>query len=442
MRRFLAISTTFSLVAAVPLSAYAKGGRKPPASKPADDGDNANNGDNGDNNNNGDENNGDNGEEGGGKRSETKSIPAKNAPATSAAPANDVQVPMPKAMVGVGQSSANETHEVVKGDTLWDLSQKYLGNPWYWPKVWSYNPQINNPHWIYPGDEVRFFPGNGDAEAPAQVDTENMQQPDEVDTGGEDDEGPMVKSDKIGYVPPKSSSFRQDGFVTDRELEGAGRLDKSFAEKEMLDNYDKVYMKFSGGDPKPGDRFFIYTTVREIKHPITGHHYGYLTHIVGTVKITGADQGTVSGIIDNTWDEVNRGYYLTPYNDKVSRVIPTKPNSSKVKGNIIESLAELVNVGEDMVVFVDKGKKDGLEEGNTLDVVRRADGTVAQGLAPGQDGYEDPKLPWEVIGTLMVVDAKDSASTCLALRSMREFVPGDVVITPGAESGPAKVSER
>src|SRR6476620_4722624 len=67
------------------------------------------------------------------------------------------------------KGGAGTQHTVVRGDTLWDLSQKYLGSPWYWPKVWSYNPEIANPHWIYPGNQVRFFP-NGE-EAPARVDS-------------------------------------------------------------------------------------------------------------------------------------------------------------------------------------------------------------------------------------------------------------------------------
>src|SRR5262245_26354090 len=49
---------------------------------------------------------------------------------------------------GGRETAPGEEHTVVRGDTLWDLSQRYLGNPWYWPKVWSYNPQIDNPHWI------------------------------------------------------------------------------------------------------------------------------------------------------------------------------------------------------------------------------------------------------------------------------------------------------
>src|SRR6185312_5930518 len=53
-------------------------------------------------------------------------------------------------------SNVPALHQVKRGDTLWDLCNGYFQNPWMWPKVWSYNPQIQNPHWIYPGDQVRL----------------------------------------------------------------------------------------------------------------------------------------------------------------------------------------------------------------------------------------------------------------------------------------------
>ena len=55
-------------------------------------------------------------------------------------------------------SGVSDVHVVQPGDTLWDLSSKYLNSPWVWPRVWSYNPHITNPHWIYPGQVVRFHP--------------------------------------------------------------------------------------------------------------------------------------------------------------------------------------------------------------------------------------------------------------------------------------------
>ena len=56
--------------------------------------------------------------------------------------------------------TVTETHVVRSGDTLWDLCAKYLNSPWYWPKIWSYNPQLTNPHWLYPGNALRFYPSD------------------------------------------------------------------------------------------------------------------------------------------------------------------------------------------------------------------------------------------------------------------------------------------
>ena len=75
-------------------------------------------------------------------------------------PASAEEVPVPDFinLDNVDLNSAPETYEVAPGDTLWDISEKELKSPWYWPKVWSLNPQIQNPHRIYPGDKISFRP--------------------------------------------------------------------------------------------------------------------------------------------------------------------------------------------------------------------------------------------------------------------------------------------
>src|SRR5215471_16429424 len=102
-----------------------------------------------------------------------------------------------------------QVHTVVRGDTLWDLSQHYLGTPWYWPKVWSYNPAIANPHWIYPGNQVRFF-GSGE-EVPARVDAASSNGPSSPDAIDIEDRTEVQLTGRIGYQPSAAIPISRQG---------------------------------------------------------------------------------------------------------------------------------------------------------------------------------------------------------------------------------------
>ena len=331
-------------------------------------------------------------------------------------------------------TAPGQVHTVVKGDTLWDLSQSYLGSPWYWPKVWSYNPEIANPHWIYPGNKVRFFPSG--EEVPARVEVVNA--PSEIPSDTivpaymESDEGTVELAGQIGYQPRNAGRIQLQGFVTTRELDEAGRIAGSFAESKMLSFPDTIYIQFKNrGDVQVGSEYVIFRTAEEIEHPVTGADVGFLTHFLGKARVIKMDGEFVTAQITDTWDAIERGDLIGPVNENLMVNLTPRPNDRQLTGHIVVPLVPAQTmVGEHQLVVVDKGSSDGVQVGNTFTVVRQQDfgGTL---MSP-KDGQES-KWPTESIATCLVVDTKDKMSTCILTRSIREVVPGDrIVMQPSA----------
>jgi len=325
-----------------------------------------------------------------------------------------------------------EVHSVVKGDTLWDLSQHYLGSPWYWPKVWSYNPEIANPHWIYPGNRVRFY--RAGEEVPSEVEVasepvgpeEQVSSPDSINL--EHEAGVRVAG-KIGYRAQPGFRVTHQGFVTAKQLQQSGIIDSSFAETQMLSYPDTVYIKFPKGAPvKHGEKYIVFRTAAELVHPATKRKYGYLTHILGTVRVVkSSDEFVTADLSPDTWDEVHRGDRIGPAGEQLKEVIERRPNDRQLKGYVIGVLIPFLTVlGEHNVVVVDKGRADGVQPGNTFTVVRQQDPITPKAfLNPAQ--VQNRHLPVEDVGSCMAIDVKDTATMCLLTRSLREIVYGDRV---------------
>ena len=342
---------------------------------------------------------------------------------------------------------ASDAYTVKPGDTLWDLSGRFLNNPWYWPKVWSYNPEISNPHFIYPGNVVRLYPGGEegparmeplasgvDEEAPRELDDltrADMKKPQEI---GEGDEVAVVGPYKIGYVPPKGLFARRDSFVTPRELQESGTIVASFEEKLLLSLHDRAYVRFAEkAKVKPGESYIIYKTERAVHHPVTGELFGYQANIIGGAKVVAVDDKAVTVDITQAFDPIERGALVGLRMDRIVKRVQRRPNQRQIDGYIIAAQQEIISeIGEHHLVFLDKGRADGVEEGNVFTVVRSGD-------PYGREMNEiirDPHLPKEDVGTLLVVDAQQSSSAALVVRSFRELYVGDKVeMRPGTPDG-------
>lgn len=323
-------------------------------------------------------------------------------------------------------------HTVVKGDTLWDLSEKYLGSPWYWPKVWSYNPQIDNPHWIYPGNLIRFNPMGNEGQAeemPTQITVEQPESEgaDEDDRHYLDDELVTVSEGKtIGLVPYKEGTrIRQESFISPQEFKAAGTLESAFSEKKMLSLYDKVYLRF--GDPlavRLGEVYSIFRVADEIVHPVSGESYGHRVDVVGTVRVTALHSDLITGIVESAADEILRGDLVAPLGDFDKNLVH-HANEREVRGIVIASQNPLLPlIGEHHVVFIDKGERDGVQEGNNFEVIRRGDPMNAEdGATADVEGQ-----PEEAVGQIVVFDVKENASAGIVVRSLRELKVGEEVL--------------
>jgi hypothetical protein len=366
-----------------------------------------------------------------------------------------------------------EEYTIVKGDTLWDLSQKFLSNPWYWPKIWSLNPSIENPHWIYPGNKLRIVPGEGGAQAPAQVqaeeagiDAEALNSPEEPPPGAsyetavntnETSDLEVVKknsresraalntvsvSGKLAFTPPPALSVRTSGLVTPEEMRDAGTLEASFEEKQMLATYDTAYARFRHEVPaRVGDKLLLFRPEGPIVHPVSHRTLGRQTKTVGVAKVISI-QGTQATVqIERTFEEVERGDLVRPWISQEKR-IASRPNGADVVGRIVQNVNPgLSTYGEYQEVFIDRGLEDGVEEGNTFAVLRQGDGLnntfVTKSYTGGVQGARAARanVPEESVGLLLVVDARDHLSTAVVIKSIRELQAGDLVEMRTSGSG-------
>jgi hypothetical protein len=355
---------------------------------------------------------------------------------------------------GRGQVPPPDTYTVRSGDTLWDLSGRFLNNPWYWPKIWSYNPEIENPHWIYPGNLLRFYPSADEAptrvepvDQVAQAEEEEAPEPvreledlSRADLAGqasaeEQDAVAVAGPYKIAYVAPRTKYARHDTFVTPRELAESGALRAAFEEKIMLSSTDRAYADFkNAAGVKPGETYVVYKTERPIYHPVTKELFGYQSTVLGSAKVVAVDDKAATLVIAGSYDAIERGAMLGPWTEKAYRPVARKPNRRALDARIIATEADVITVvGEHHVVFVDKGEADGVEEGNLLTVVRSGD-------LYDRDPHEapwDPSLPKEDVGNLLVIDVKERASAALVTKSLTDLLVGDRVEmrSDGAGSG-------
>jgi LysM domain len=331
---------------------------------------------------------------------------------------------------GAMGGAAPETYVVKKGDTLWDICDGYFQNPYEWPRIWSYNPQLQNPHWIYPGDEIRL------RALGISLNPSSIGNGDKSNSPGNDQVSSLV--DRRRQVPNNTIFLRDQGFVDDTQDQNWGEIIGSPVDKMFLSDFDSVYVKMGGNrDVKLGQELTIFRSVKQVPG-------GKVVQIQGTVRVDSWNPNAriARGQITESLDVIERGARLGPVMRKFS-IVPPVRNADDVKAHVLASVHQHEFYGQNQVIFIDKGDKDGLKLGNRLFIIRKGD-AWRQSLSSDTDAtrialesnspaaiesvptpHNTSVLPEEVVGELRVVDVRDHTATCVVTQSRKEIETGD-----------------
>ncbi len=305
------------------------------------------------------------------------------------------------------------THTVTGGDTLWDISQHYYGNPYEWPRVWSYNPEITNPHWIYPQDQVRLVPAEG---APVSA---SAPHPRVVSTEHHDDD---------------TIWLREQGWLDADALEEAGEVIGSPTDHMLLSPYDECYVRFDHADGTPEGEFTIF---REIEAGAReAGEQGTLVRILGTLRVDtwDAERHTARATLIEALEPIERGFRVAAVPRRFDVVPPVRADRD-VDTTVVAELIPHVLLGTDQIVFVPVGSDAGLALGNRLYIVRRGDewqrGLTAIGASAATLGGtatttdDAERYPDEVIAEGRVVSLRPHSAGLFITRATRTVEVGD-----------------
>jgi nucleoid-associated protein YgaU len=365
-----------------------------------------------------------------------ESTPSADEPGSESAEVEDaLETPQPVADTGKvelgrlgydAQGQPGRIHVVVRGDTLWHVSDAYLGTPWVWPAIWQENRDIENPHLIYPGDHIWI------TETEMRIIT-----PEEVETllaGTPVPELPAEIPDSfepepLAIVPPapavapalrseQVSTREAVGLVTADVYESAASVVDAFADKVMMSQGDRVYVGLGEGDVSKGDQFTVFRLRERVFDPDTHRLLGYHVDVLGWVEVEEPETEASVALIRESYSEIERGDRVIP-REPLPAEIAVQPSPEGVEGKVSFFAKSRTMMGMTDYVYLNRGTLDGVEVGSPLEVYRPA--YVADEVARGTK----VEVPDRVIAELLVVKAQSNTSVAFVRHTTAEIELGD-----------------
>lgn len=337
---------------------------------------------------------------------------AQSAPrAASAAPA-----PAATASAPVRLNPRHPDRYVVKkGDTLWDISAMFLRDPWFWPEIWYANPQVENPHLIFPGDVLTLVYMDGQPRIMLERGVSGTRLQPQVRREALDDAIYTIPYDRIaGFIGRPA--------VLDRDtIDSAPYIVASRRGNLVHGSQTEVYVR--GAEFVESDAFNVINVGAPLRDPDNGRLLGYEGIYVGEGQIVRTGDPATMLLGSTTREALNGDKLLPVEKDFPLRFIPRAPDQ-QIEGRIIHVLDGVALVGAYQIVTLNRGANHGLEPGHVLAVWQAGD-LVRDRVAGGR-----VQLPDEYAGFLMVFRTFDDISYGLIMQASNEMRVLDWVRTP------------
>jgi nucleoid-associated protein YgaU len=309
-----------------------------------------------------------------------------------------------------------DTYVVKKGDTLWDISNMFLKDPWRWPQLWHVNPQVKDPNLIYPGDRLNLVYING--------------QPQLVLTRGRDVKlEPEVRSTPIERAIPAIPLEAINAFLSRGRIVQPGVLDTapyvlSGKEGHIIGGAgDEIYAR-GKFDPNSSS-YGIYRKGDTFVDPDTKEVLGIDAVDIGLAKLLSTEKDVGTLALNRSTQEVRRSDRLLPEEERriTANFFPSAPDQ-QINGKLLAVQGGVTQIGFMNVVVISKGAREGMKEGDLLAIYKTGE-TIAD--PQNNDAVKTPDFR---AGLLMVFRVFDKVSYGLVLRAERPLRVNDSVRNP------------
>lgn len=309
-----------------------------------------------------------------------------------------------------------DVYVVRQGDTLWDIANTFLKDPWLWPEIWYVNEQIANPHLIYPGDRISLVYIDGKPRLT-------------VDRGRDVKLGPTVKSTPIGQAIPAIPLEAINAFLSRSRIVG----EEEFGSAPYTVAGDNGHVIVGAGDrlfargefPAGERQFGIYRRGKTFIDPFTGELLGLEALDIGRGKLVALDDDIGTLAVNASNEEVRVNDRLLPYVEQRinSTFYPSAPDQ-EVEGVIVAVEGGVSQVGRLDIVVINLGGRDGIADGNVLAIDKKGD------VVRDPVTKEALQLPDQRAGLLMVFRTFDKMSYGLVLNATLPLKVMDYVRKP------------